>query len=42
MVTYDIMDVHVSTWDEDTLLATIRELAQEFGGMSSPRGLVRG
>ncbi len=31
MVTYDIMDVHVSTWDEDTLLTTIRELAQEFG-----------
>jgi len=31
LVTYDIIDLHVSTWDEDALLATIRELAQEFG-----------
>ncbi|MCL4520392.1 MAG: hypothetical protein M1415_02195 [Firmicutes bacterium] len=31
MVTYDIIDLHVSTWDEDTFLATIRELAQKLG-----------
>ncbi|WP_053960744.1 hypothetical protein [Sulfobacillus thermosulfidooxidans] len=31
MVTYDILDADIAIWNEDTVLATIRKLAQEFG-----------
>ncbi|PSR29071.1 MAG: hypothetical protein C7B46_18755 [Sulfobacillus benefaciens] len=31
MLTYDITSAQFTTWEEDTALATIWELAQEFG-----------
>lgn len=31
MVTYDIINLHFTTWDDDSVLTLIRDLAQDFG-----------